>query len=1115
MLNFVIGRNNSKKTEYIRNLIADGVKQSESEYIFIVPEQFSYETERAMLEKVGAKDLLRVEVISLSRLAEVILREKGVISQKQPVDDGIKMLTMSLALEALSDRLKIFRKYITRPALIENLVSFATEMKQCSVSVDMLGKYVENSENNSLKSKLEELILIISLYNSMLEKEYYNSDDSFDLLYDLFNSYRFFENKTVVIDGFTRFTKQESKIIEKAVSQSENVYITFTTDKSSFYDDYSVFANINKQIESLKKIADKCNVKTANPIVVDECAENISEELLILEKNIFKSSEPSETEMNPKGIIVAACPNKADECEFVAQSIKRLMREDEARCRDIIVYERSQGSYDRQLAAAFKKYGIPFFEDKRQPLDNQPLIIYIKSLFDIACNGLSTETVLRYLKTDLTGMTAEEISQLENYGFIWKLKPSQWQNDFTENPRGFGSELNDFDKQTLEKLNELRRKAVAPVLAFKRDFTNAAFEQKTVVLYEFLEKNGIREEIKKIAKKLYDSNNRALCEEQETVWTLVTEMLDKLYIVSKQADFTDKRYSELFDILLCVSDFGVLPRGLDEVTLAIADRTRTSMKKYVFILGANEGVFPLCPSTQGLLNDKDRITLRNAGIELAQTAEYKQIEEKFIAYSAVTSAKKRLYVSYSDSDYNGTSKTASEIVSEIKSIFPSLSEIRYEQIDALDKIESDYSAFEVLAENYKQNSSVTRTLEEYFSANELFKGRVESLKNALKSKKLLIEDKTIAVDLFGKDINLSASKIQTYYECPFKYFCRYGIKAEPIKQAEIDPLLSGTVIHEIFEIMLGHYSKQELAELSDEKLIESISQILDNFLCEKMGGREGKTKRFIQQYNALGIQAFNIFKRIIEEMKISDFVPVDFELRIGRDSEILPYTLRLSDNGSITVSGSVDRVDTMDKNGKKYLRVVDYKSGGKTFKLCDVFEGLSTQMLIYLFAIEKNGKMKYGEVIPSGILYMSAKPEAADLPRNADTSEIEAKRLKKNKMSGMVLDDVDVIEGMENGIGGLYIPARMKKDGSITGRLISEKNLKKLNREIDKVLINMGNSVHNGKIEVLPVDESKCDNCDYKSVCHFEDGDAVRVINEMTHEQAIEKLETQGDESDE
>lgn len=140
-----------------------------------------------------------------------------------------------------------------------------------------------------------------------------------------------------------------------------------------------------------------------------------------------------------------------------------------------------------------------------------------------------------------------------------------------------------------------------------------------------------------------------------------------------------------------------------------------------------------------------------------------------------------------------------------------------------------------------------------------------------------------------------------------------------------------------------------------------------------MGGKENKEKRFLYLYNRLSDSLFEVVKRITEELKVSDFTPTGFEVKIDEDGEIPPYAVPLPDGGFLKIRGSVDRVDTMRKNGKTYLRVIDYKSGGKDFVLSDVLSGLNMQMLIYLFAIGENGEEKYGDVFPSGVLYMPAK----------------------------------------------------------------------------------------------------------------------------------------------
>ncbi len=1111
MLNLILGKDPFNKTEYVRDLVANKVSQGEK-CILIVPEQFSFETEKAMLERVGANKMLAVDVLSLSRLAELTVEKYGKIKTKPAADDAVKMMTMSLALEALSTELSVYGKYASRSQLIAQLVSFATEIKQWTVSIDLLENYANQAKASSLKTKLGELVKIISLYNAMLENSYYDTGDILGELVQVLDEKNIFENTVVAIDGFTRFTKQEYAVVERIIKQANDVYVTFDCDMSD--DEYSLFANNNKQVRMLKLLAQKNCVKTAPIIKTENDTEEVKECLLKLTSSVFvPESEPAQTD--PKGSVELLCAqNKADECEFVAMTVKKLLREKSARCKDIIVFERTEGDYGKLLAAALKKYGVPFFEDMRQPIDTQPLIVYIRSLLETVCSGLNTQTLMRHLKTGLTDITDDEISELENYAFVWKINSSQWKNEFTENPNGFGREMSEFDEKKLDSLNRIRKKAVLPILKFKKEFTDAQNEKKTEVLYNYLVKNSIAGKMKKAADDFFEQGKTALSQQQDAVWSLVCDMLDKLYSTSKNTGVSNSRYFELFDILLSVSDFGTVPQGLDTVTLCSADRARNSRKKYVFVLGANDGVFPLNPSTQGLLSDKERILLKNAGIELAETAEYKLTEEKYIVYRTLSSACETVFISYSKADFQGTALSESSIVREVKRIFPNISVIEYDCVNPIEKIESGASAFEVYAQNYSYDNAFVSSLREYLISDERYSGRIRTLENSAKKTEISIENSETATELFGKNMHLSASKTEVYHKCPFQYFCKHGLNAQPRREASVDPAVSGSLIHETFEKILSRFSKDELLSMTEEKLRENVVRIMNGYLEEKMGGDANKSKRFIKQYALIGEQIVFALSKIIEEMKVSDFVPTDFELPINYGSQVQPYELDLSDGGKLFVSGSVDRVDIMEKNGKKYLRVVDYKSNGKTFRLSDVVSGLSTQMLIYLFTLVKNGKEKYGETVPAGVLYMPAKYGKSDLSRNATGEEIGEKLLKSNKMDGLVVNDMEIIQSMEHDVSGRFIPVSLKNDGSFSknSKLINADDLKLLNKKIDGILKNMAVSLHKGQIPVLPVNEDACKYCDYAEVCGFENGDMYRGVVSADNSEIIEMLK--GEESE-
>ena len=65
MLKLLLGRSGSGKTTKLREMVRDALRRSpESPVFLIVPEQASFENERAMLELLGAEDAQNVHVLS-------------------------------------------------------------------------------------------------------------------------------------------------------------------------------------------------------------------------------------------------------------------------------------------------------------------------------------------------------------------------------------------------------------------------------------------------------------------------------------------------------------------------------------------------------------------------------------------------------------------------------------------------------------------------------------------------------------------------------------------------------------------------------------------------------------------------------------------------------------------------------------------------------------------------------------------------------------------------------------------------------------------------------------------------------------------------------------------
>ena len=1113
MLRLITGRMGAGKTTFIFNKIKEYVEKNES-VTLIVPEQYSFHTEKTMLELLGAKGADSVEVVSFSFLAKKLLKKYGVNS-KTEIDDSTRALMMSLALESVSDKLKIYGKHRYSASVITEMLKIIREFRQCSVSADMLRETALSMKDGLLRSKLSELALVSDAYTALVESSYFDDECALDRLCEVLDEYGDFKGRTVFMDGFRGYTSQELKVLERIFSQSEDVYVTLTSDRNPMCDDFSAFAHTRRTRQKLIRIAEKNGVRIAPPEYTEIPDEQRygNEEMKFLERGLYESRYDvydRETEF----ITLCSAEDFESECSYAAHTIKKLIRTENLRCRDIAVISRSENNYARQIRSALKKNGVPVFEDRRQPIITQPLIEFILSAVDIAVSGFSCDSVMRVLKTGLTDLTTEEISDLENYALMWQIGGGKWLESWTAHPDGLGEKMTDEAVQKLNEINLTRIRATAPIQKFRVKIKDCSGLLAAQAIYSLLTEMNVPENLKKLAVNLDERGETELANEQNRIWNVVIEILDRIALALEKITLTPKRFSELINLIVSMYTVGNLPQGLDEIVIGSADRVKTSAPKVVFAVGVNDGVFPMIPVSGGILSDNERRVLAEYSLQMDDNFEQKMMEEHFIAYSTLCSPMERLYVTYLRKDISGAQMAESELVTQLKRIFPKIKTVDTVCTEDIDFVEGEVPAFELMARLYQKSGVMFRTLEEYFTSRLDYKGRLAALKRAVKKEEFEITDKEISKKLFGMNMYMSASRTEVYHKCPFEYFCQYGMNAKPRKIAELDPMQKGTAIHYILENIISAYGSDGLCRMEKEERDKCVIGILEEYFNDNLVAGEEMGERFDYLYGQLGIVVCEVVDRLVAEFKVSEFEPVAFELKIDNDGEVPAYDIPLPDGGTLKIKGSVDRVDVLKSKDGDFVRVVDYKSGGKTFSLNEVFYGLNMQMLIYLFAIWRSGFREYRNVKPAGILYMPVNAPYADAERGESEEVIAELKQKQAKMNGMVLDDSRVVYSMDSRADGKLIPAKIKNDGTCTGTLISLKQMDLLMKRVEKILSDMAMNLHNGVIKVNPAKAQSttspyndvCRYCDYRDVCGVDDDTPRREIEKIKHEDSLEML---------
>lgn len=1115
MLKLIPGRSGSGKTEYLRTLLKEKALNGDSRLIIIVPEQYSFDTERAILEMCGPGAAAGIEVLSFTRLSDYVFRSLGG-NAGETADEATKLILMMRAMDASRDRLEQYGKHVDSVPLARQMLSAIQEFKDAGIKSEDL-KFVSGSISAAkpvFSERLSELATIYEFYSSLFDNRFKDQAMKTEKLIKTLAENDIFDGYTIAIDGFKGFTGQEFKIIEQLLKSADDVYVSVCTNDIHTGDASMLWDSVIFTVKKLEALAKKADVQIIDMSRKDKDypvkpgLRFRNEDLKTVEEN-FLNPAAEHKEGSFDNVSMFAALNIYDECRFIAATIRKLLREDGFRCKDIAIIVRDEEQYRRELQSAFRRYEIPFFEDSRQPVYSQPVICFARIVLElISSGGFTSDNLLQYIKTGLSPLTDTEAASLESYIYLWGIKGSALSTPFTENPAGLGAENNEKSEKELAELNEIRAKAVGPVLKLKSTVSSANFEEISKALYEFIVSSKVPEKLKKLANIYNDNGFVSLANEQNRVYDLLMEILDKMAENYGTAVTPVEKYRDIFNAVVSVADLGSIPDGLDNVRFGQADRIRLSSPRVVFVAGAAEGSFPAVLGNSGLLSQTDRQILLDNGIELSLPDTLKASEERFIAYKAISAPCEKLYVSYHRIGSGNEANSPSEIIESIRKI------TGRNPVDT-DTLPKEYFV-ESSASSFNEYASLIRSADEdeqslklaifsVLSEKNLYKDRLETINSVVENKPFSIASGEIATGLFGKEMYLSASRVDNFYHCPFQYFCRYGLGLRPRKAAELDPAQTGTTIHHVLEQLLKLKTIDDYIAMDEAARHEAIDTIIDDYLEEKLGGRSGKTNRFLYVFNNMKLTLYDILDRLCDEFSMSLFRPVDMELGIGdkggNEEPISTYELDLPDGGKLRLHGSVDRVDTYtDEEGKTFIKIVDYKTGGKKFSLNDVLCGINLQMLLYLFAIQKGGKDYYGDnLVPAGIYYYQAKKSTINY---------------SGRGNGLFLDDEKILNAMEDGLGGKYLPITYKKDGSFKEAdfLLTAEQLGKLNHKLDTIIIDMAEELHKGTIPALPYGNNEqtqpCKFCDYRAVCKREDGDA-RQVPDFSKADVLKALESE------
>ncbi len=1112
VLQLIMGRSGYGKTYAVTEEIVRCVEAGESGIVVLVPEQASFETERALLRRLGAARAGAVQVLSFTRLAETVARECGGMTGKM-MDKVTRTLLMSRALEQMKERLTLYRRHAARADYVQAVLDVLAECKQYAVTPHRLETAAATLPEGTLRQKLEELACIMDAYEALAADSYMDPADALTHLVEQLPRSRFGEGALLLVDGFRGFTEQEMQVMALLMRRAARTVITLCTDTLDTRDEYALFAPVTRTAARFVQMARDNGVAIAEPRYLTENHRAQNAALRTLEAGCFADdSLPLEEET--AAVAVAGYTDRYAECRAVANEIRRLMREDGVRCRDIAIVARNLADYDGVLDVALARADIPFFMDRREDVYTEPLMALMQSALAVVSGGFAAEPVLRVMKTGLAGFAASSIARVENYVFVWKLSGRRLREEWTANPDGL-EEMTDKGRAQLRHLNRLRRRLLTPLEhladSLRGDVTGQTFAR---AMYRYLEEAKVARLVRLQAKRLRAARDPAAAERMETMWELLMGILDRFGTALGTVSLSAARLDELFALALAATDRGSIPQGLDAVQIGSAERMRFAAPRAVWILGANEGVFPAYPATGGLITDRERQALSEIGVTLSETGDRQAVEEQLYAYLAVAAPSERLYVSYIES-VSGEAMPPSALVAGVVRCLP----CRVTQ--EAEVPETDDEAFRALAEQFEDFTARRAALQAYFADHPQYAAQLRAMERAAAHQTATFSSSEAAGEFFGKHMTLSASQVETYYQCRFRYFCQYGLRVRPLRPAELGSLEFGNLAHFVMETVLPRYVATQFRDVTRAAVTEDTAAAVTMYVDTVMGGAADKSARFITQTGRLCRTVGALLWHVVQELRQSRFVPTEYELAVGMDDGVNATVLTLPDGATVRVVGKIDRVDVYHAGETAYVRVVDYKTGAKNFRLDEVVEGINLQMLLYLFSLWDNAGDRYGgAATPAGVLYLPAKLPVVAVAAGDSEEERARARLKVMQMNGLLLNDPEVISAMEADGQGIFIPAKLKADGTPDSRaaVATLAQFGQLKKRAEVLLRDMAATLRRGDVAAIPAGSERldaCAFCDYAAVCGREAGDTVREIKTYDTKAVLAMLSEDDEEENE
>ena len=1070
-LHIICGRSHSGKSTYIMDLVREKTLRGDK-IILAVPEQFTHIAEKKLLHTTGKIMDGYIEISSFKRLADRTRVLTGDFRNNIISTTG-KTLVISDVLD--KTELMYYKNSASMQGFVDVCLNTVSEFKKHNIYPSDIEKMIEEIKDEKLKLKLSDLKNIYSSYEEEIHKSYIDTDDILDILSDILTKTDIYNDFTFFFDEFSTFIPQERKIISHLLNKCKDVYITLCIDKSM---DNAVFSPCISTLNQLKNICIENGYEAPEIINLDNSYYE-SEELSFIEENLF--NYPTKTyDKDIKDVELIRANNPYSEVECVGAKIVSLVRDKGYRYNDICVIASDVSVYQHIFKNVFPKLNIPYFMDNKTPVLDHNIVLFVINVLDVYLENYSYESIFNFLKSGFIDIPVSDVALLENFILSTNAGKNSWLFD-----EKWNSLVDAYNADLNEKsiISSIRDNYVLPLAKF-HDKIKGRNKCKDLVsdLYDYLLEINLDSTIAGYIDRFKENGDIVRYRQYESVWNIIIRVFDEIINVFSEKTISVSKLRNYLFVAFSHQSIGIIPTSVDEVMIGDIARTRTGKVKALFVLGANEGLFPMPAKEENIINDKDKIIIGELGYNLPNSSDEQAFFNQFLIYRIFTMPMNKICISYSSSDSNFATLAPSFSVGRLKKMFPEIeNDYGFDESYELDFIgDSEITLENMISAMAKKRigCDIDKIWESVFC---YYEKKYPELINKINKFFDYKKEADVLLPQYvkkhtGDEMYTTISRLQKYSACKYSYFLSYMLSLKERPVSEISGLDVGRIAHSMLEKICKDMVAKSISfdNMPDGYIESEVKSLINEYLSDFGVCYDDLTKRQLYSLERLEDVLILSFRFIQNQIKESGFKPYGYEITFS-DDNIGCIKINLPDGKCLNLTGKIDRVDTYETEDGRYIRVIDYKTGKKTFNINDIVHCTDIQLMMYLDAlVESDENNKYG-----GAFFFCLDDYLLKSDHDEEDGKIEEKMENAMKLKGIVLDKAQVIEAFD------------KATVNRIQNKATHDQFKIISNYLKITISQLWMSLQNGNIDINPYlrsGSSPCTYCSYTSVCRFASG---------------------------